>query len=227
MTTALELITDALGEIGVAEVGQTLSAEDGALGLRALNRLFGLWSNKRLLQPVLAEVSVTQTGAASYTLGPGGSPAVARPIRVLHATYVDAGGLEHPVKVLTQAQWDAIPNKSDTGSYPESIWYSAQNTNGVLYVHPKESSGALKLDVLTNMQALALSDTLTLPDGYEAAIVPALADNLAPHYSVQTPPDTRRRALGAMRALQAVNAEAVIAVQELAGGAQPNIERGY
>lgn len=228
MTTALELITDAMGEIGAVEAGQSVSAEDAALGLRVLNRLFQRWSNMRLLQPVLDELSVTLTGAASYTLGPGGSPAVTRPLKVLSATYVDTGGLEYPVRIVTREQWDTIPNKADTGTYPECIWYAAEVTNGIVYAYPKASSGALKLDVLTNMQALALSGTLTLPDGYESAIVPTLADDLAPHYSKATPADVRRRATGAVRALKRTNHEPILAVQEMAlVGQTGDIERGY
>lgn len=228
MTTALDLITDALGELGVAQAGQTLSANDSALGLRVLNRLFQRWSNMRLLQPVLDELSVTMTGAASYVLGPGGSPAVARPLKVLSATYVDTGGLEYPVQIVAREQWDAIPNKADTGTYPSCIWYAAELTNGIVYTWPKSPSGTLKLDVLTNMQALGMSDTLTLPDGYEAAIVPTLADDLAAHYGEQTPADTRRRAAGAVRALKRTNHEPILAVQELAfAGQRADIQRGY
>jgi hypothetical protein len=226
MTQAIDLITDALGEIGVADAGQTLSPNDSALGLRVLNRLFGRWSNMRLLQPVLDELSVTMTGAPSYTLGPGGSPVRARPLKALSATFVDTGGLEYPVDILSRAQWDEIPNKADTGSYPSRIWYAAENTDGIVYVWPKCSSGTLKLDVLTNMQAMALSDALTLPDGYEAAIVPTLADDLAAQYGINTPPDVRRRAVGAVRALKRTNHEPVIAAIELAGY-RADIERGY
>lgn len=229
MTTALELITDAMGELGASDVGQALHANDAALGLRVLNRLFARWSNMRLLQPVLAELSVTQTGAASYTLGPGGSPARARPIQILSATYVDSGNLEHPVSILTRQQWDAIPNKADTGTYPDCIWYAAEATNGILYAYPRASSGALKLDVLTNMQAMTLASTLTLPDGYEAAIVPTLADDLAAQYGMRTPPDVLRRAVGAVRALKRVNHEPVRVVQEMAlvGHYGADIQRGY
>jgi hypothetical protein len=226
MTTALEIITDALGELGVVGAGQSVSANDSTLGLRYLNRIFERWSNMRLLQPVLTQLSVTQTGAASYTLGPGGSPTT-RPIKVLSATYVDTGGTEYPVQLITRAQWDAIPNKADTGSYPDRIWYAPELTSGVLYAYPRVSSGALKLDCLTTMQALALAGTLTLPPGYEAALVPTLADDMAAQYGLPTPPDVRRRSAGAVKALKRTNQEPVYAAQELAGEPSQNILRGY
>jgi hypothetical protein len=228
MTTAITLIGDALGELGLIGTGQTVDAHDSALGLRYLNRLFERWSNMRLLQPVLTQISVTMTGAASYLIGPGGATVTARPIKVLSVTYVDTGSLENPVSILTREQWDAIPNKADTGSYPACVWYAPEVTNGVLYVHPKPSAGALKVDCLTVMQALALSDTLTLPAGYESAIVPTLADDIASQFGRSTPPDVRRRAVGAVRALKRTNHEPVMARQELAGnGIKADIERGY
>ena len=37
MSTALDIITDALRELGVTGIGQTVSAEDAQVGLRKLN----------------------------------------------------------------------------------------------------------------------------------------------------------------------------------------------
>ena len=65
MTTAIELITDALTEIGVAEAGQSVAPEDAALGLRKLNQLMQRWTNARLTFPTLTIISVPLTGAAS------------------------------------------------------------------------------------------------------------------------------------------------------------------
>jgi hypothetical protein len=228
VTTALTLITDAMGELGLVGAGQTPTSNDADLCLRYLNRLFERWSNMRLLQPVLTQISVTMTGAASYTLGPGGSPVTVRPMKVLSVTYVDAGGLESPVDILTREQWDAIPNKADTGTYPECVWYAPELTNGVLYVYPKPSAGTLKVDCLAVMQSLALSATLTLPAGYESAIVATLADDIAGQFGRPVPADVRRRAAGAVRALKRTNYEPLLMVQELAmSGDTGEIERGY
>lgn len=43
MTTANEIVSDALTEIGVTSPGETLSAAEAADGLRALNRMLHAW----------------------------------------------------------------------------------------------------------------------------------------------------------------------------------------
>lgn len=228
MTTALQLITDAMGQLGLTETGQELTAEDAALGLRALNRMMGKWSNMRLLFPVLASYSVTLTGAASYTIGPGGDVSGLRPIEVVYARAVDANGIEYPVEVLSQVKWNGIADKATTGGPPCSVWYSPTNTLGRLYVYPVATGYTLKLDAQALLSSFSgLTTELALPDGYEAAIVPCLADELGSSFSVNVPADVLRRAAGAVRALKRTNAEPVESPHELAGDREFDINRGY
>lgn len=228
MTTALDLVTDALLEIGVAESGQTVNAEDGAIGLRYLNRLLQRWSNAPAMFAVLPEVSVTLTGAASYTIGPTGGTVAARPLRIDSAVYVDAGGLESPVTVLSRAQWDAIAVKAVASSVVSDVWYDATVTNGTLHVYPKGTTGTLKAQGASLLTSFAgLSTVVTLPDGYESAIVPSLAIDLAPVFQVQVTKDLRIKATGAIRAIKRMNAEPLHLSVGLVGGQKYEIERGY
>jgi len=228
MTTALDLITDALFEIGAAEIGQALPSEDSTIGLRKLNQLLQRWSNKRFLFPVLTEFSVTLTGAASYTLGPSGDVVGLRPLKINAASCI-AGGVEYPVTVRTRAEWDAIAVKDVTGGPVSEVWYEAANTNGRVYVYPKASGYTLKLDAQALLTSFAdLTTSLDLPEGYESAIVLTLADDLASTYGKRTPDDVLRRGAGARRAIKALNYEPVLATQELAGSSSDyRIERGY
>lgn len=228
MTTALDLITDALLEIGVAESGQSVNAEDGAIGLRYLNRLLQRWTNAPAMFAVLPEVSVTLTGAGSYTIGPSGGTVAVRPIRIDGAVYVDAGGLESPVTVLSRAQWDAIAVKSVTSSVVSEVWYDATVTDGTVHVYPKGSSGTLKLQGASLLTSFAgLSTAVTLPDGYESAIVPSLAIDLAPAFQVPVSQDLRIKATGAIRAIKRMNTEPLHLSVGLVGGQTYQIERGY
>ena len=227
MTTALTIITDALTELGAAELGQDLNAEDAALGLRKLNQIVQRYSNSRLMFPVLQAYSVTLTGAASYTVGPGGTPVTLRPLSVIRATATDSAGLEYPVRVVTQSEWDAIPQKAVTGGPPELVWYQASVTDGVIHVYPKATGYTLNLDaqgLLTG--AMSLVTVLTLPEGYETLFTLALADDLAPSFQLQTPPDVRRRLAAAMRAIKRTNHVPVTANwQAVETGSY--IERGF
>ena len=230
MTTALQLIEDAFAQANLAETGQDLSGEDAALGLRCLNRLMGKWSNMRLLFPVLAEYSITLTGAGSYTIGPTGVVAGLRPIKVLGVSSVDAAGLESPVSIRTQPQWDGIAIKNSTGGPPSEVWYQPTLTDGTLHVYPLCTGYTLKVDaqaLLTSFASLAAD--LTLPDGYEAAIVPTLADELCSSFGINTPGDVLRRAAGAVRAIKRTNQQPIQAAHDLAGIGDGSymIERGY
>jgi hypothetical protein len=230
MTTALTLITDAMAQANLAEQGQELSADEGALGLRYLNRLMGKWSQMRLLFPVPAEYSVPLTGAQSYTIGPTGDVVGLRPIKLLHVHAVDVAGTAYAVHLRTQDQWDAIAIKSATGGPPDQVYYEANNTNGRLWVYPVATGYTLKISALALLTSFAsLSTDLALPEGYEAAIVPTLADELCSSYGVQTPGDVLRRAAGAVRALKRTNSEPLLVQHDLADGGRETfrISRGY
>jgi hypothetical protein len=228
MTTAIELITDALAEIGVSGAGQTVAPEDAALGLRKLNQLMQRWTNARLTFPVLTTISVPLTGAASYTIGPSGVVVAARPVKIISATAVDAGGTEYGVNVIPRELWDAITVKAVDGGPPCDVWWDAQPTNGRIHVYPRSTGYTLKLACQTLLNSFASTATaVTLPEGYESAIYLNLADDLAASYGRQLSADSRRRAAGAMRAIKRTNAEPLLLSIEAQSSGDYQIERGY
>lgn len=227
MTTALTLITDALIEIGAHDLGQSVPAEDAALGLRYLNRIMERWSNSPGMFPVLPETSVPMNGAASYTIGPTGDVVSARPLRIDRATFV-LGDVEYPVNVLSRQEWDSIAVKDVTGAPVSDIWYDAANTNARVYVYPKADTGTLKLDAPTLLGTFAgTSSTLELPAGYESALVLTLASDLAGAFQRPVTPDLRVRTAGAVRVLKRTNSEPLLVSPGLTGSQEFEIERGY
>lgn len=227
MTTALTLITDALIEIGAHDLGQSVPAEDAALGLRYLNRIMERWSNSPAMFPVLPEISIPMTGAASYTIGPTGDVVSARPLRVDRATFF-SGGVEYGVNVLSRAEWDAISVKDVAGGPVSGIWFDAANTNARVYVYPKASEGTLKLDAPTLLGTFAsTSSALDLPAGYESAIVLTLASDLAGAFQRPLTPDLRVRTAGAVRVLKRTNTEPLLVSTGLMTAEDFEVERGY
>lgn len=229
MTTAQQIIEDALTELQVIGAGQAVAPEDIDLGLRKLNQILQRWANLRLMLPVLAEVSVPMNGAASYTIGPTGAVVAARPVRVVSARAVDGAGTEYPVDVLGQALWDSIAVKDVTGGPVSAVWYRATNTDGTLYVYPKaDSTYTLKLRCLALLETFTVSETVALPEGYETALTLTLADDLAGAYGRQSSPDLRRRATAAVRAVKRSNTEPLILGIDanLIGQQSFEIERG-
>ena len=227
MTTALTLITDALVEINAHDLGQAVPAEDAALGLRYLNRMMQRWTNSPGMFPVLPEVSVPMTGAASYTIGPTGDVVAARPVRIQRATFV-LGNVEYPVDVLNRDQWDTLAVKDATGAPVSRIWYDASVTNGRVYTYPIADTGTLKLDAASLLASFAtLATSLTLPEGYESAIVLTLAIDLSGAYQRPISGDLRARAAGAVRAIKRTNTEPLMVSVGLGATQDFEIERGY
>lgn len=227
MTTANTIISDALAEIGVIGAAEEAQSEHLEFCLRKLNQLVQRLSNSRLAFPALVNVLVALTGAASYTVGPGGVAVAARPIRISNATATDAAGLETGVRLLTQAEWDGIVQKSLTGGRPDCIWYEATNTNGTVHVYPRASGYTLKIDCQVLLASFPnLVTQLLLPEGYETWLTLMLADDVATAFGKQTSPDTRRRMAAAAAGVRAVNAEPQYLDVGL-GQRMFNIRRGY
>lgn len=225
MTTALDIITDALIEINAHDLGQTVPSEDAQLGLRRLNQLMGRWSQQRLLAPALTQVDITTTGAASYAVGPSTSKPRLLTVQRATATYL---GVEHQVDVLNRAQWDAISVKGTTGGPPSAVWYEPTLTDGTIHVYPKANLYTLSLKGLALITSFPLLTTsLTLPEGYESAIVLTLACDLCGPFQKQIPPDLQRRSAGAVRAIKRTNAEPIVLSVDLAADDEYQIERGY
>ncbi len=227
MTTALTLITDALLEHGVVGAGEDPQAEDAALCLRKLNQILQRLSTSRLAFPTLTEISVTLTGASSYTVGPTGAVTVARPVTVNSATAVDSASMEYAVKVITRAEWDSISLKDATGGPPECIWYEATNTNGVVHVYPVATGYTLKMDCQVLLANFAsVNDQLALPEGYESLLTLMLADDIGPAFGRETSQSLFRRLRTALNGIKIVNAEPVYLSAGM-GAADFRIERGY
>lgn len=227
MTTALDIITDALQELGVVGAGDAVSPEDAALGLRRLNQVLQTWANSPRTLPVLTEVSITLTTAQEYTVGPSGDVVALRPVKVVGALATDAAGNDYPVGVINQVQWGDIFTKNVTGGPPAFVWYEATSTNGTVHVYPKAPGYTLALDCQALLTSFASTSTsFTLPEGYEAALYLTLADALASSYGKQLSQTSLRRMAGAVSAIKRTNTEPLLL--SIDDGEQPyQIARGF
>lgn len=180
MTTARDLIEDAAAEIGVFASDSALSDADAQIMLRRLNRMMDSWSAEGLAVYERYDESLTlSAGVASYStaLLAGG-----RPVRVDGVT-VTVGGVDYDMRMVSKANYDEIGYKSVAG-IPDMCYVQMGMPDATLYFYPAPSAAyTAKVTVWRRMpNGMALTTTVSLPPGYEEAIVTNLAVACAPMF---------------------------------------------
>ena len=189
MSTVSDLITDSLRLIGVVADGESATAAEAATALRSLNRMISRWSTENLLIYAIVREEFTLTPSAqSYTLGSGATFNTTRPMRIERATIEDQSTSdtpESPLQILSVDEWASITAKAIESDIPTKIFFSGSYPYETLSLWPVPSA-ANKL-VLYSLKPLssfsAISDSVSLPNGYEDAIVYNLAVRLAAEYN--------------------------------------------
>jgi hypothetical protein len=185
MTTAIDLITRSLKDLGILDAIEVPSADQSADGLVYLNDLLESWSNEGLTVYTQTQSTLTLTGALSYTVGASGTFNTARPV-VPSSAFYSSGGIDYPVDIVTLEQYNSIPYKSDTGGIPLYIAFNTAVPQSTMYIYPAPSTGTLTLVSQKPLTAMtALTTVLAFPNGYERALRLALGVEMMPTYGVQ------------------------------------------
>lgn len=189
MATALELITDALADIGAIDPIETLTSAETTHGLRKLNELLESWSLEQLLvYQLVQEGFASVSGTASYTIGSGAIWNTTRPLRIESAFIRDSASNDTGLDVVVRELFDAISLKTAQG-LPELLYYTPSVATGTITLYPVPNAlYTVYLNSLKQLQSFAVLTTeVVLPPGYLRAIKASLALDLAPGYG-QTPP---------------------------------------
>jgi len=188
MTTALQLVTSALRKIGAVAAGEAPDADEQADALAALNQIVESWNLQGLALYRRENVAYSLVPSQQvYTIGSGANFNGARPITI-NGAFVTRAGIDYPVEVLTQSQWNGILYKSLSSQLPSGVYYEPAYPIGTVRVWPVPLEG-LTITLSVNMQispVASIGATIALPPGYERALVYALAVDLAPEYPAVT-----------------------------------------
>lgn len=230
MATAQSIVNRSLRLLGQIEPGEDPTDDESDDALEALNAMLSSWRNERLMCYATQEESLTLANAdASYTVGPGGDLDTDRPIDILAAWVVD-NNISYAVQLITDDQYAAIQDKTTASDWPDRLNYRPTMATGTIYVYPvPNATRTLKLLTRVPLDSLALSDTISLPPGWEDALAFNLAIAIAPEYQTEPAPTVIRNARETKAAIKVVNSQPVNAVTELAAmfsGYRPNIESG-
>lgn len=186
--TGREIVTASLRLLGVLAPGENLGASEATDGLSALNRMLGSWSNESLLINAKVRDELTLTpNDQQYSMGTGADFNTARPIRIEEALIRDESSspaIEIPVKLLTKEEWAAIQVKESTSTYPHSLYAEGTYPNETINLYPKPTAAhKLVLYSWKPLPEIATLDTsVSLPPGYDDALIYNLAIRLAPEY---------------------------------------------
>lgn len=96
---------------------------------------------------------------------------------------VAGGYLDYPLAILSLEEYESLGIKQLNGPWAKMIYYMPAETLGTVYVFPNPSQGELHLFTQTIFRQFQnLTDTITLPQGYNMALRWCLAERLMPMY---------------------------------------------
>ena len=208
--SALDIITSAAKKIGVVFKSEVLDDDEANDGLIALNDMLDTWSNDNLTTFAYTLENFTLTGAASYTIGTGGTFNTARPINIVTAV-VRIGSIDYDLTPITQEQYQLdIAFKGITLQIPQLITYDNGYPLGTIKMYSIPTAGGILYlqsnKPLSNLSAL--TTTVDLPPGWKRALIYNLAVDLAPEYGAEVPAQVQQIAktsLGAIKRSTAIN----------------------
>ena len=214
MTAVRSIITRAVRLLGAVAQGTPLPAGDAADGLSALNSMLEAWNISSL--NVYTEnftVYSLVAGKQLYTVGPTGDIAIAaqqRPttidrakLRVLNTV----PNIDLPIKLVEDEEWSEIQVKDLQSTYPTKMYVAGGFPNLELYLWPIPN---IVNDIVlwTWNQVSQLADInvdLSLPPGYERAIIYNLAMELSPEYGVLPSPVVAQTAVDSLAHIKRIN----------------------
>ena len=236
MADVRELITDALIDLGVQDPAEAVPAEKAAQALRVLNRMISGWANEDLMVYTVDRTLFNLVGGQqTYTLGVGGTFNTPYPVRPgqINLVSVVQNNVEIPIEILNDEQWRDITLKTVSSTFPLQMWANGNYPLNVLYFWPIPSVvNPLIMTVWGQITAFAdVNAAISLPQGYEEAIVSNLAVKLSPGYGVQPSPVTIQTAQVSKMRIKTMNWEPTYrTVDSALAGSGSNIgrmSRGY
>jgi len=185
-----DLIKSSMRLIGAIATGETPTADEANDGLLVLNDMLENWSTESLSVWGSSNRTFNLVPAQrTYTIGPAGDWNTQRPQDIDDA-YCTFSGVDFPVKVISQEQYNEINLKSMAQPIVERLLYVNEFPLGVITVWPVPTQAA---PITLTMQRIltfpvALTDVLTGPPGYLKALRYCLAVEFAPEFGMEPPP---------------------------------------
>lgn len=130
-----QIIRSAFEVVCEASANEPIEAEDLAVAGVILNALSLSWKAHGLQLWKRSSASLTLVAAtSSYSLTPTLGSTTEKPMRVLFVNRKEtSSGIETPINKLSREEYEALPNKTETGT-PVSYYFSPERTTSTMYL---------------------------------------------------------------------------------------------
>ena len=211
MATALSMILRSMRIARVIGKGETLDDDEAQDGLEALNSMLNSWQTESLSVYQIREESFSWAGGSqSRTIGVGGNFVTDRPVRVDPSSAFVSNSIDYSIGVrglIDVSAWAAIPDKTTQSTIPWLIYPEYGPVLVTLYAYPIPSSTiTFKLRSWKQLQSFStLTTDLSLPPGYEEAIVFNLAERFGFEFGKDLSRQAKTIAVTSKRNIQTIN----------------------
>lgn len=184
MTTPLSIITKAMQKAGILTKGEVPASDEASDALDALNDLLASYSNDSILITSRVTESFTlSAGVGVYTIGAGQTFNTVRPMKIIEA-HIRSGIIDYDSMYLAPDEVYQGLDLKTLQSIPDLLNYTNAFPYGTINLYPYPDSGYLLF--LTSekqlVQFTSLSETVSLPPGWNRLLIYNLAMELAPEY---------------------------------------------
>jgi len=206
--TYRNMVEDALLTLGVTSAEESVEGNEAAISLRILNELIDEWNaSSGLLYTTLTQ-SIPLTGNQTYRIGPNGNfQGGVRPTEIISA-WIRENGIDYQLTVLTDSDFDDIPQKNSSTSRPAYINFDRGAPDSLISLYPSGyGSGELFIRYLAPLSEVSYDTPVVLPPAYQAALRYNLAVKLAPIYGEIPAPQVELDARTSKAKIMSNNAE--------------------
>lgn len=221
MSSTLDLITDALQNIGVVGLNDSEAhAEDLAVGLRKFNARGSLWNTRERFKkfermqtfPVIASQQSYTIGIAADT--PDFIVAAGKaPVKITRANWlVGTGDTQQswPIEIIQVAEYSELFMPAFTGIWAYGIYYQRTSGNAKIWPWPVPTDlvDALQLFWWDQFIPVLIADIaleLGWPEGYELAFTLTLSEDLCLPFGKERSAHLKESAAQARTDIQSLN----------------------
>lgn len=217
MATLLDLMSDALSELGQLGAGRQMSPEQSDQGLRVANRMIGKWKIQRLM--------LYYVGIRDYTLAAGTQLYTVGPTATLgdetRPTFIESAQVTLPssdeskdLSILDKPKWDAVADKgaqTSANGLPQSVYIEFGYPRITLRFWPIPSNACgLSLGCWEPLQEFtSIYDDFAFPPGYENPFVHNLAVEWAPYFDMPVSEIMQQLAADGLNQIKGINAQSM------------------